>query len=156
MVKCALVTQSEIATIGIRSQVPREQMASFFSESYAKLFHEIGPGGATVVGPPYGRFRGMPSEPVDVEAGIPVAEAATRHGDILAGTLPAVEAVEAIHVGSYDTLETTYGEVVQWMTDHNLVPARESWEFYLTDPNVEPDTSKWLTKIVWPVTPATD
>ncbi len=61
-----------------------------------------------------------------------------------------------IHVGSYDTLETTYGEVVQWMTDHNLVPAGESWEFYLTDPNVEPDTSKWQTKIVWPVTPATD
>ncbi len=42
------------------------------------------------------------------------------------------------------------------MTDHNLVPAGESWEFYLTDPNVEPDTSKWQTKIVWPVTPATD
>ncbi len=151
MAEIALVTQQEIPTIGIRSMVPRDQMQTFFSESYGRLFHKIGPDGVTVAGAPYGRFRGMPSDPIDVEAGIPVTEPAESSDDIIAGVLPATDAVEATHVGSYDTLQETYGEIIQWMTEHSIVPAYESWEFYLTDPMQEPDQSKWHTKIVWPI-----
>jgi AraC family transcriptional regulator len=25
------------------------------------------------------------------------------------------------------------------------------WEYYLTDPGVEPDPAKWQTLVVWPV-----
>ena len=154
MAEIAVVTQREIPTIGIRSMVPRDQMQAFFSESYGRLFHLIGPDGVTVAGAPYGRFRGMPSDPIDVEAGIPVTEPTESSGDIVAGVLPATEAVEAIHVGPYDTLPETYGEIIQWLTEHNLVPAYESWEMYLTDPMQEPDPSKWQTRIVWPIASA--
>jgi AraC family transcriptional regulator len=119
------------------------------------LFGEIGREGVAVSGMPFARYRGMPTDSVDVEAGVPIAETATDRDDIVAGTLPATEAVEAVHVGPYDTLEQTYNEMVAWMSEHNLVPSDEMWEFYLTDPADEPDPQKWETKVVWPVVPVT-
>lgn len=153
MVQCALVPQEETPTIGIRSMVPMEQMQSFFGESYGRLFEEIGREHIKVTGMPFGRYRGIPTDKVDVEAGVPIAKPAEGHADVVAGELPATEAVEAVHVGPYDTLEQTYNEMTDWMSHHSLVPSDDMWEFYLTDPAEEPDPAKWETKVVWPVAP---
>ena len=151
MVECALVPQEETPTIGIRSVVPLDRMQTFFSESYGRLFEEIGREHIRVTGMPFGRYRGMPSETVDVEAGVPVAKAPASHADVVVGELPATEAVEAVHVGPYDKLEETYDEMIAWMREHSLTPSDEMWEFYLTDPADEPDPAKWETKVVIPV-----
>jgi effector-binding domain-containing protein len=45
--------------------------------------------------------------------------------------------------------------MIEWMSEHNLVPSDEMWEFYLTDPADQPDPQKWETKVVWPVVPVT-
>lgn len=155
MVECAIVPQPEVPTIGIRSTVPLNRMKEFFGESYGRLYGEIGREGVAVSGMPFGRYRGMPTDIVDVEAGFPIAEPTAGHDDIVAGTLPATEAVEAVHVGPYDTLEQTYNEMVEWMSEHNLIPSDDMWEFYLTDPADQPDPRKWETKVVWPVVSVT-
>ena len=65
--------------------------------------------------------------------------------------LPGGRAVEGIHVGSYDHLPGAYADLQQWMEQHGLEPANLMWEYYLTDPGIEPDPSRWRTRIVWPV-----
>ena len=146
-----IVEQVGTPTIGIRRTIPVDQMQEFFSDSYGRLFEEIGSSNLVVTGAPYGRYRGIPSDTYDVEAGVPIAEPTTSHDEFVAGQLPEVEAVEFIHVGPYDTLRQSYDAIGTWMSEQDIIPGAEMWEMYLSDPMEEPDPSKWETKIVWPV-----
>lgn len=146
-----IVRQSKTPTICIRKTVPMDQMPNFFGDSYGRIFHEVEASHLTVTGAPYGRYRGMPSDTYDVEAGVPIAETTTSHDDIVAGYLPEVEAVEFVHVGPYDTLVQSYESIAAWMSERDIIPGAEMWELYLTDPEEEPDETKWEAKIVWPI-----
>lgn len=68
-----------------------------------------------------------------------------------AGTLPEAKAFEAMHVGPYDTLETTYTAIQEQMKAEGFRPSEMMWEYYLSDPSVEPDPLKWQTRVVWPI-----
>jgi effector-binding domain-containing protein len=59
-------------------------------------------------------------------------------------------AVEAVHVGPDDTLPTTYGQVLQRIEEDGRQPSSTMWEYYLSDPETEPDPSTWRTRVVWP------
>lgn len=151
MVQCLLVTLKEEPTIGIRDVVRMDEMQAFFKNAYGRLYETIGREGLETTDMPYARYFGMPAETIDVEAGVPVSESYGGASDVLGGTLPATEAVEALHVGSYESLPDTYAEIAQWMGDRGLTPSPDMWEFYLSDPEVEPDPAQWKTKVVWPV-----
>ena len=69
----------------------------------------------------------------------------------LAGMLPGGRVVEATHVGPYDTMEATYGEVQQYLAQSGLTPGDVMWESYLSDPELETDPATWRTQICWPV-----
>lgn len=56
-----------------------------------------------------------------------------------------------MHIGPYDTLRQSYESIAAWMSQNDIIPGAEMWERYLSDPMKEPDSSKWQTKIVWPV-----
>ena len=58
----------------------------------------------------------------------------TADGAVVPGELPGGRAVEAIHIGPYETLATTYQEIQGWTRQHDLRPAPLMWESYLTDP----------------------
>lgn len=152
MVECRVVTNLGDPTIGVRASVRGDEMQTFFKESYARLFEVIGDYHLEVTGEPFGRYRGAPGEVMDIEAGVPVAKhPRDGHVDgVVRGRLLSADCVEAIHIGSYDTLTDTYASMVLWMHARGLNPLDDMWEFYLTDPNLEPDPSKWRTKVVWP------
>lgn len=152
MTECLLVQESEMPTIGVRSVVALDAMPDFFGAAYEQIFERIGREGLTVTGMPFGRYRGMPTETVDIEAGVTIAETVPSSGETVSGTLPATKAVEAVHIGPYDTMVETYEAMQEWIAAEGLEPSHEMWEFYLTDPAAEPDPAKWQTKIVWPVT----
>lgn len=151
MAEYEIVKQPQVPTIGIRRTVPMAEMQEFFGEAYGKLFHEIESAGLTVAGAAYGRYRGMPTDSYDVEAGVQLTEPAGSHDEFVAGNLPEVDAVEFMHVGPYDTLRESYESIAAWMAEQGIIPGAEMWEIYLSDPMEEPDSSKWETKIVWPV-----
>ena len=67
----------------------------------------------------------------------------------MAGILPACRAVQAMHVGSYDTLGATYEAVKQRMQEEGLEASDDIWECYLSDQSTDPAT--WRTLVVWPV-----
>jgi hypothetical protein len=68
---------------------------------------------------------------------------------VRAGVLPECRAVQAMHVGSYDTLGTTHDAVKQWMREEGLNASDDMWEYYLSDQSTDPAT--WRTQVVWPV-----
>jgi effector-binding domain-containing protein len=137
-------------TAVVREQVPLAELPAFFEQAYGRVLAVVRAQRAAPVGPPFALYHGMPGATVDVEAGFPVSAAVAAEGEVVPGTLPAGEAVEAVHVGPYDRLRDTYADVQAWMAEHHLSAGPQMWESYLSDPEREPDPSHWRTLVVVP------
>lgn len=135
----------------VREQVRMDALPAFFGRAFGTVLAAAQRQGATPAGPPFARYHGMPGETVDLEAGFPITGTFTTADGVLAGTLPETDALEAIHTGPYDTLRQTYGAIHQQMQADGLTPSDSMWEYYLSDPEKEPDPDTWETRIIWPV-----
>lgn len=137
---------------GVRSRVRTDELTSTFSTMFDRVFTVLTEAGTQVAGAPYARYRGMPTDTVDVEIGFPVVSPFAGHGDVVGGALPGGRVVEALHVGDYGDLRSTYEEVERWMGEHGVRPSEEMWEVYESGPESDADPETWRTRIVWPVT----
>lgn len=88
-------------------------------------------------------FRTLVSVQTDREPDVPVMEGTVVGGRYLKG----------VHMGAYENMKGIY------MAAEGYVPSM-GWEMtggpieeYITDPGMEPDTSKWITNIYWPIAP---
>ena len=126
-------------------------LTEFFGRAFAETLAALTAQGVSPTGPPFGKYYGAPTDVVDVEAGFPVASPITPTGEVVSGVLPGGKVVEAIHVGPYDTMHTTYEELERFAADSGVKPGDVMWESYLSDPATEPDPATWRTQICWPV-----
>jgi effector-binding domain-containing protein len=93
----------------------------------------------------------MPTDTVEVAVGFPVSASVTADGDVTPFQLPGGRAVTGVHVGPYESLAATYGELTEWAAAEGHELADQMWESYLTDPAAEPDPAGWETRITWPL-----
>ncbi|RAN76689.1 hypothetical protein B5P43_21945 [Bacillus sp. SRB_336] len=93
----------------------------------------------------------MPTATVDVEAGLPLAGGFEETAEVRPSSLPETEAYEAVHVGPYETLGTTYEAIRGRMRADGVTPADQMWEYHLSDPAQQADPATWLTRVLWPV-----
>lgn len=134
---------------GIRSEVPMAELSTVFERGFAAIMRTVEAQGIAIVGPPFGYYPRMPAETVEVVVGFPVAGPITPDGEVEPFELPAGRVVTGTHVGPYETLEQTYGELMAWTGAQGLTLAEGMWESYLSDPSTDPGT--WKTLIVWPL-----
>lgn len=118
--------------------------------------HEIVPLG----GPLYiYRHAGSPEEPVDLTVAVPVGGPVKPTNGLVLGSLPAGTYVVGRHTGAPDEIPASHHQVKQWAEDHGyrLDVLRDDsgalWtghaEHFLTDPTEEPDTSRWVTELLF-------
>jgi effector-binding domain-containing protein len=119
-------------------------------------------------GPPFIRYLTTDmSKKLDIEVGFPVAAAfaagSAGSGRISAGVIPAGNYAVMVYTGSYRgkglykatvaLLEWAKENAIRW--DISLVDQTEWWggrvEWYLTDPQEEPDPKKWQTELAFRV-----
>ncbi|NNF56500.1 MAG: GyrI-like domain-containing protein [Acidimicrobiales bacterium] len=136
----------------VRGDVPMAEMPTFFERAFTTAAAAAAAAGVEIVGPPFGFYPEMPAEIVAIEAGFPVSSRAETAGDAHPFVLPGGRMVRAVHVGPFETMEKTYGELQAWMAKQGFHPAVGMWENYLSDPRVEPDLATWRTEIIWPIT----
>lgn len=144
-----IVELQEQPTAVVREQVAMTALPEFFGRAFAAVSAAMEAQGVQPAGPPFALYHGMPTEIVDVEAGFPVSTTVAAVNGVRAGMLPECRAVQAMHVGSYDTLGTTYEAVKQRMGEEGLNASDDMWEYYLSDQSADPAT--WRTLVVWPV-----
>jgi len=144
-----IVELQEQPTAVVREQVAMNALPEFFSRAFAAVSAAMEAQRVQPAGPPFALYHGMPTEIVDVEAGFPVSTTVAAVNGVRAGILPACRAVQAMHVGSYDTLDTTYEAVKQRMHEEGVKASEDMWEYYLSDQSADPAT--WRTLVVWPV-----
>lgn len=62
--------------------------------------------------------------------------------------------MKGIHLGPYEDMKAIYEAAGAHMNEMGWMPVGGPLEVYVTDPGMEPDTSKWITEIYWPIADA--
>jgi effector-binding domain-containing protein len=151
MTSFSIETVESQPAAAIRREVPMAEIREVFDRGFPQVMEAIMAQGAAVAGPPFGFYHRMPGDTVDVSVGFPVATPVEASGDVQPFELPGGRAVTGVHVGPYEELERTYGELMAWVQSEGLELAVGMWEQYLSDPSAEPDPATWQTRIVWPL-----
>ncbi|MFO7689344.1 MAG: GyrI-like domain-containing protein [Cryobacterium sp.] len=137
--------------LGLPEVVRMEQISDYMGRALTAAAADIGRAGAIPAGPALALYRGTVADTADVTAGFPVAAPVPTSRGTEVVALPTGEAIEAVHVGPYDTLGQTYEHLMAYFAEQNLTPASVMWEQYVVGPDTEPDPQKWRTRIVVPL-----
>ena len=74
-----------------------------------------------------------------------------RSGRIEVLDLPAADLAVAVHPGTHDDIDVTYGRLGAWVAAHALSVAGPIHETYEVGPRDTGDPGRWRTRIGWPV-----
>src|SRR5690606_27645016 len=88
-----IVTLDPVTTAAVRATVRMEALRTFFDNSFSLLFATLGEQQAEPAGAPYARYRGEPTDTVDVEVGVPTSRPISEDGDVRPSELPGGEVV---------------------------------------------------------------
>ncbi|GIG66473.1 GyrI-like domain-containing protein [Phytomonospora endophytica] len=150
-----IVTRPDRHYVGVAGRVTMTTIPHI-ADRLGEIFGFLGARGVAPIGAPFLRYTGiaMPG-PLDMEAGVPVAEPGGGDGEIFAGVLPGGRYVTVTHLGHPDGLVDVTSSLLNWAKDQGLVfdiepgAENERWgsrlEWYQTDPREEPDMHKWET-----------
>jgi len=139
-------------TLAIKDSAFMQDIQQKFGELYGELMGYIMRYSFQIEGQPYAKYYSWePGKMVVLEAGFPVAKEYKGKGRIMATELAPGNVVTATHYGTYSASELTYVAIDEYIIEFNKLINGFPWEVYITDPSNEPDSSKWVTKIYFPV-----
>lgn len=141
---------AEQPTAAMFNTLTAEEMPQWIPPALGRVLGYLISHGLGPTGMPYARYRRLDEDRFEVEAGYPAAAPVRGEGDVRASQLPPCRALVVTHVGPYDTLTEAYETVVVWLAEHERQPVGDPWEVYHTDPEREPDSSRWLTEVFQP------
>ena len=137
--------------ISMRSNVGVEEISDRMAIMYGQLVETINKNGLVMTDMPYAIYHSMDNGLIDLECGIPVDKVMETKGNIASGTAVAKTCANANHLGSYTNLEFTHSFLQNWIQNNGFNLTGSPMEHYLTDPEQEPDESKWITAIYYPI-----
>ncbi|MGC3994298.1 MAG: GyrI-like domain-containing protein [Propionicimonas sp.] len=133
---------------GVRRILPMSELADAFAPTYEQVTAAVEAVGATVVGPAYAEYFGMPTDTVDVEIGLAVDRVVGMEG-FEVRTHPPTRAVVATHVGPYERLSESYRELMPWLEMEEFELSDSMIEFYDSPPGTDPE--RLVTRLVFPL-----
>ncbi|NHU84495.1 AraC family transcriptional regulator [Kocuria sp. JC486] len=125
-----------------------EAMSGFYDATFRSIFPALDAQGIQPVGPAFGLHTRMPSETVDIEAGVPVDRVPQELPDeLVASELPAGKVVATTYIGGYDGLGEAWGAFMQAVVESGHTPTFPLWEVYVTEPSPEGDPAAMRTDL---------
>lgn len=144
------VTLPARTVVGLRERVAVADLAAFFGRAIPAVAAELAELGAVPAGPPTAIYRNEAARTFEVTVGFPVAGPPPAWHTLIVEHLPAGPAVQAEHVGPYETLSGTYAALGNWFSAHKLTVPRTMWEEYLNGPG-STDEAGYRTRVVYPL-----
>lgn len=137
--------------VTVRGEQKFENISAFLGTGYGMLIGKMGAQDVEPIGMPCGIYYNYDENKgtTDMAAAMPVATAVDLGEGTETVTLPAGKAYVIDYYGSYDDVMGAHQAMAEFAeaTQTNLQDI--AIEVYATDPGAEPDTSKWLTQIIY-------
>ncbi|MCE7067138.1 GyrI-like domain-containing protein [Dyadobacter sp. CY326] len=113
-----------------------------------------------ISGPDFFLYKSMnESGELDCQAGFTVSQSVEGDNRVIAGSFPAGIYASIVYTGDFKDLMQAHIALENWIRDQGLTEKAHSengltqWggrtEFYLVDPDNEPDPTKWQTEIAF-------
>lgn len=136
-----------------RKIVPVKDVTGFYTQSLGVIFQKIQNEGLTMTGKPVALFFNYDevNSVTDMAAGAPI-NLAKEIKDLSFISIPSQLVVQAEHKGPYEGLATVHEAINTYIKDHSLTKNGPAIEEYVSDPVIEKDPQKYITKIIYPVT----
>ncbi len=136
-------------------RVDRAEVGAVLAECLPAVFGYVMGQGLAPAGHPFVRYTSMSSAFVELDAGVPLVEAASEdppadtgmaRGELVGGLV-----ATTIHKGPYDQLGQAYEAMERWIDASEHSVTGSPWEIYLTDPGEVPNPADWLTEVFFPI-----
>lgn len=136
--------------IGTRATIGWDGLQEFYATNLPNAYAKVSKAELEIAGSPSGVYFVWDNENQTAEllAGIPVAS----------GSVEGMDEVEAggkclviDYYGDYEGSGKAHEAMEEYMKWHSVEFGGVAIEEYVTDPEVEPDTKKWLTRVIYPV-----
>ena len=138
--------------LGIMETVSPQEISAKMGEMFGELMQYMTSNNLEMAGHAMAVYPRWSEESIDMECALPVAqEVDPQHERIMYKSIPAGKVIKAVHMGDYHLLEETHSQVDQYIADQGLQTGGAPFEVYVTDPGAEPDTSKWVTHVYYPL-----
>jgi len=138
-----------IATV--RNKVSASEIEKTIGQSYASIQELIKNQSAKMIGPPMAITLAWDSTSWDFEAAIPIDKEIKGNAKVVVKKSYSGKVIYISYLGSYSKTYTAYNELEKYKNEKGYTDNGGPWEVYVTDPATEPDTSKWITEIYFPV-----
>jgi effector-binding domain-containing protein len=154
--KPKLEDRAEQQYVGIRTQVPPSKFKKIIPQFLDELFAWVGKHGMEPAGAPFMRYHVINmAGNMDVELGVPVATAVQGDGRVAPGVIPAGRYASLVYSGvtgiqgNKALIEWAVKNNIAWdrWDDPNGDAFRSRVEYFLTNPEDEPDRKKWETEV---------
>lgn len=134
----------------ISDDVEPMNIGLYFAENFPKIMEYAEANGASMAGSPTGLYFTWTDALTNMAAAIPVDKEVAGTDEIEYRVIPAGKALRVEHYGNYDETGSAHYAIEDYANEkgYSLSIAIET---YVTDPEEEPDTSKWLTQITYPI-----
>ncbi len=134
----------------IRENVALENINGFFKKSFGIIKPLMRRTGIRMTGVPSGLYFSMDEQEgtTDMAAAVPI-KGSLNEGAVQTIKLPASKGFMVNYYGSYQGAEYAHKALDYHIQQNWLTQKQPIIEAYVTDPEQEPDTSKWLTKIYY-------
>lgn len=126
-------------------------IGQMLENNYGQLMDFIAKKKITIVGNPFAIYHNWdPQGYIKISAGFPVDQQVETKDPVSKYEFAGGKAIFTQHTGGFNT-SATHEAIDEYIKDFNLRVDNYIWEVYETDPNVEPDSTKWITSIYYPI-----
>jgi effector-binding domain-containing protein len=145
-------TEKQYALV-IKDSSKCDEIESLFGKLYMEIGQYMGKNKIESAGAPIARYFvwDEKANKCVVEAGFFIKNQVNGSGTIRCIEIPAEKAISAIHYGPYETLHNTHEAINDYIIRNKLNCKDIPIEIYITDPETQPDMTKWETEIDYPL-----
>ncbi|HVI45932.1 MAG TPA: GyrI-like domain-containing protein [Chitinophaga sp.] len=134
----------------IRQTISMKDISAFYRSNLGKIY-KAATAANLQPGVPCGLFFSWDEKKhqTDMAAAIPVPEGSTLGPGFEIIKLPASKAAYVDYYGPYDKTANAHVALQQFAANKGKKIVPPMMEMYVTDPGIEKDSSKWLTKVIY-------
>jgi effector-binding domain-containing protein/uncharacterized protein YndB with AHSA1/START domain len=140
---------------GVRKTIAMSEISAFYAENTPQIMENIQKGGLQIAGPRSSLtwLWDEKNHQTDIAAAFPVGSDKKLGAGIATVKIGGGKALTIDHYGPYDSIGNAHYAMDAYMLEKKLRNLPPVIEEYVTDPAKEPDTLKWLTKVIYFVEP---